>query len=99
MINLSKKLDIETTTANKETRIIIIEMGQSTIGMIVDSCNEVLRISHNQIEPAPTIITKKIQAEYIKGVGILKDRLIILLDLIKVIGIAETEKATALVTL
>ena len=71
--------------------IIVIEVGESTIGMVVDSCNEVMRLSGDQIEAAPDIITKKIDADYIEGVGILEERLIILLDLAKVLGGNEVE--------
>ncbi len=92
IIDLSKKLNLPIKERNKDSRIIVIEVNSNTIGMIVDGCNEVLRISGSQIESAPDIIKKKISQEYLEGVGILKDRLIILLDLAKVVGDKELEK-------
>jgi purine-binding chemotaxis protein CheW len=92
IIDLEKKFGLPLTERNKDSRIIVIEVGDSTIGMIVDGCNEVLRLTENQIEPAPKIITNKIQVDYLDGVGILKDRLVILLDLGKVIGEIELVK-------
>jgi purine-binding chemotaxis protein CheW len=95
IIDLAKKINLEINKRDKDTRIIVIETNGSTIGMIVDECNEVLRISGEQIEPAPDIIKKKISQEYIEGVGILKERLIILLDLIRVLGKDDMNKVDA----
>jgi purine-binding chemotaxis protein CheW len=92
VIDLAKKLNLTAKEHNKDTRVIVIEVGKSTIGMIVDGCNEVLRLSGDQIEVAPDIIKSKIQEDYLEGVGILKDRLIILLDLGKVLASSEMEK-------
>ncbi len=89
VIDLEKKLNLATSERNKDTRIIVIEQNDSTIGMVVDECNEVMRLNGDQIEPAPDIITKKINADYIEGVGILEERLIILLDLAKVLSSEE----------
>jgi len=54
------------------------------VGMIVDAVDEVLRISEDNIE-APSLIISSIDTEYIKGVGKLEDKLLILLDLAKVL--------------
>ncbi|MBN2457650.1 chemotaxis protein CheW [Candidatus Woesearchaeota archaeon] len=85
VIDLAMKLGIERNADDKKTRIIVIELSKNTVGMIVDSTNEVLRLAPNQVEPAPEIITSKINADYIDGVGIVGERLLILLDLAKVL--------------
>jgi purine-binding chemotaxis protein CheW len=85
IVDLALVLGLPPKKTDNETRIIVIELEESTIGMIVDSATEVLRLSSNQIEAAPQIITKKINADYIEGVGMLGERLLILLDLIKVL--------------
>jgi purine-binding chemotaxis protein CheW len=86
VIDLAMKLGLPTKEPDKNTRIINIEMDDSIVGMIVDRATEVMRLSPEMIEPAPPIITQKIDADYIDGVGIVGDRLLILLDLTKVIG-------------
>jgi purine-binding chemotaxis protein CheW len=91
VVDLAKKLNLIAKEQNKETRILVIEVNSSTVGMIVDSCNEVMRLSSEKIEPAPNIIKQKINVEYIEGVGILDNRLIILLDLIRVLGNQDLE--------
>lgn len=85
VLDLAKKLGIPSTERNKNTRIIVIESQGNTVGMVVDGCNEVIRINSSQIEPTPEIIKSKIKSEYLEGVGIIKNRLIILLDLNRVI--------------
>jgi purine-binding chemotaxis protein CheW len=56
--------------------------------MVVDSVSEVLRLPVEQIEDAPEMISG-IDTEYIRGVGKIEDRLIIMLDLSRVISGAE----------
>jgi len=86
IIDLEKKLSLTTKERDKDTRIIVIEVDGNSIGMVVDSCNEVLRLPEDKIESAPEIITQKINADYVEGVGVLEERLIILLNLSKVLG-------------
>jgi purine-binding chemotaxis protein CheW len=91
VIDLAMKLGLPSKQADKNTRIIVVEVGDNTVGMVVDSATEVLRLSGDQIEDAPEIITEKIDADYIEGVGILGERLLILLDLSKVLHAKEVQ--------
>ncbi len=92
VVDLGLKLSIEHRKEDKNTRIIVIQVGGMTIGMIVDSATEVLRIKESQIQPAPAIIKEKIQGDYIEGVGVLGERLLILLDLSRVLETGEIEE-------
>lgn len=74
---------------DSRTRIIVVEVNQKTIGFIVDEVSEVLRIPANVIEPPPQLVTGK-KSEFITGVGKLEDRLLILLDLDKIISLEES---------
>ncbi len=85
VIDLAKKLGLAVKEKDKNTRVLITEIEGNTMGMVVDSCNDVLRITGDKIEPAPPTITQKINADYIQGVGVLDKRLLILVDLGKVI--------------
>ncbi|MCK5040081.1 MAG: chemotaxis protein CheV [Candidatus Aenigmarchaeota archaeon] len=84
VVDLAKKLGMPAKERDKNTRVIITEFEGNTVGMVVDECNEVLRITGDKIKPAPSTITKKIDSDYLQGVGILEDRILILLDLGKV---------------
>jgi len=76
----------------KTARIVIVEVGSETVGLIVDEVPEVLRIAEEDIEPTPEIISTEVKRDYIKGVGKLGERLIILLDLNKVLAPHEIEQ-------
>jgi len=76
----------------KTARIVIVEVGSETVGLIVDEVPEVLRIAEEDIGPTPEIISTEVKRDYIKGVGKLGERLVILLDLNKVLAPHEIEQ-------
>ena len=73
-------------------RIVVTEVKGQTVGMIVDEVPEVIKIPEENIEPTPELIQTKIRKDYIKGVGKLENRLIVLLDLEKVLAPHELEE-------
>jgi purine-binding chemotaxis protein CheW len=77
--------------ATGSTRIVIVEVGNKIIGILVDSVSEVLRISSSVIEPPPDIVSN-VESEYIRAVAKLEDRLVILLDLQKIMLNLELQK-------
>jgi len=91
VIDLAMKLGFPTKETDKDTRIIVIKVENNTVGMVVDYATEVLRLAGDKIEPAPAIITSKIEADYIEGVGVLDERLLTLLDLAKVLKAKDAE--------
>ena len=88
IIDLRARFGMPRTEHTKNTRIVVTEIGTKRVGMVVDSVSEVLRLAVDQIEPAPEMITG-VDTEYIRGVGKIEDRLIILLDLAKIISGSE----------
>lgn len=90
IVDLRKRLNLETKEYDKNTRIVVVDIEGTVLGLIVDAVSEVLRITASSIEPAPDIVTG-INAEFIKGVVKLEDRLLIFLDLTKVIRAEEIE--------
>ncbi len=91
VIDLAKRLGISAKQKGENTRIIIVEFGESTVGMIVDSVSEVLRLSSENVEAVPALVITEIPEPYIWGVGKLKDRLLILLDLKRVLTPEEVQ--------
>ncbi len=89
VVNLAKKLGIPEKEQDKDTRIIVVEKDDTMMGMIVDHAREAIRISEKDIESPPPLIAQKINAEYLEGVGIIGDRLLILLDLAKILSDKE----------
>lgn len=88
IINLRGKIvivtDIKERFNLKKTRegthIVIVEVDGNTFGIIVDDVSRVLRIMREDIKETPSIITEKIHAKYAKGVVVLENKLVILLD-------------------
>lgn len=89
VIDLRTRLGMEKQEHDKNTRIVVVDIDGKTIGFIVDSVSEVLRIPRS-ITEAPPPLTTGINAEYITAIGKLEDRLIILLDLERILH--EEEK-------
>lgn len=89
VIDLAKRLDLPSSPRDDFTRIIVIEIESNTVGMVVDSVSEVLRLSMKDIEEVPALIETGVPEHYIRGVGKLKDRLLVLLDLSKVLTYEE----------
>ncbi len=88
IIDLRTRFGMPRAENTKNTRIVVTEVGTKRVGMVVDSVSEVLRLPVAQIEAAPDMITG-VDTEYIRGVGKIEDRLIILLDLARIISTAE----------
>mgnify|MGYP006289807595 CR=1 FL=1 len=94
LIDLRKKLGMEEVERDKNSRFIVVELGDNVTGFIVDSVNEVLRINREITEPPPQSLSS-INSEYITSVAKVDERLIILLDLQRVLSnkeINEIEK-------
>ena len=88
IIDLRARFGMPRAEHTKNTRIVVTEIGAKRVGMVVDSVSEVLRLPVEDIEPAPEMITG-VDTEYIRGVGKIEDRLIILLDLARIISGSE----------
>ena len=80
VICLRQRLGLEKLQADKNTRVIVVNIMGKTIGFIVDSVSEVLRIPSDLTEKPPEIAAG-INADYIVSIARLEDRLLILLDL------------------
>jgi purine-binding chemotaxis protein CheW len=87
VIALRKRFGLDHVPPDKQTRIVVVEIKGTVLGFVVDSVSEVLRIPAATVEPPPRL--GKVDQEYVSGVGKLDDRLLILLDLDRLMG--ETE--------
>ncbi len=89
VVNLRKKFGLGEKEIDKNTRVIVVELNNKIVGFIVDSVSEVLRISKKVVEPPPELISSGIDSEYIIGIAKLEERILILLDLEKVLSLEE----------
>ncbi len=88
VIDLRKRFGLDSKGHDKNTRIVVVEINKMIVGFIVDSVSEVLRIPADTVEPSPPVVAG-LDSEYISGVGKLEDRLLILLDLDRLLSREE----------
>ncbi|WP_319759914.1 chemotaxis protein CheW [Maridesulfovibrio sp.] len=91
IIDLRSKFGLQFREHDQHTRIIVIEINDMIVGFVVDSVSEVLRIPASTVEPPPPVVSG-LESEYINGVGKLEDRLLILLDLNRLLSGEEQEQ-------
>ena len=95
IVDLRTRFDLEKTEYTESNRIVVVNVKDKTMGIIVDSVSEVLRLPQDTIEPPPPIVSG-IQAQFLEGVGKLDDgkRLIILLNVDKILQVTKEEEQT-----
>ena len=85
VVDMRKRFGLDASERNKNNRIVVVAINDTTIGIIVDAVTEVLRIPNAAVEPASSIVTAG-DADYLQGIAKLGDRMVILLDLGKVLA-------------
>ena len=80
IINLRKLLGLKAKPADAETRTIVVNVGERTMGCTVDAVSQVIRIPQESIQPAPDTVTANGNHD-IAGFAKLGDELVILLDI------------------
>jgi len=90
VIDLRMKFSMQEEAHTQETCVIVVEVNSTSIGIIVDSVSEVSDIGGGEIENAPKF-GQNIDTSFIMGLGKVKDKIIILLDIDAVLSSAELE--------
>jgi purine-binding chemotaxis protein CheW len=80
IVNLRKRFGLQPRDVDDETRTIVVNIHDKTVGCIVDAVTQVMRISRDQIQPHPLSVLA-ISHQYIAGLARLEDRLLIILDI------------------
>lgn len=94
VIDLKRRLGLGEVAASRLARVVVVKLKDRLIGLLVDGASQVLKVPLSTIEPAPEEVVE-IDANYIRGVAKLASRLIILVDLVKVLGV-DLREASAL---
>jgi purine-binding chemotaxis protein CheW len=85
IIDLQNRLSIGEIEVTANTRIIIVSMDGIEVGLMVDGANDVIDISTEWIEPQPEVVDT-VKAEFISSVAKLEKRLIIIMNLEKIVN-------------
>jgi purine-binding chemotaxis protein CheW len=88
VVDLRKRFGKPSSGIDRRSRILVVEHRGRLAGMIVDSASEVLKIPESEIEPAPAMMQEG-GLDCVTGLGKYQGRLIILLDVSKVLGARE----------
>jgi purine-binding chemotaxis protein CheW len=80
IVNLRKRFGLPARQVDDDTRTIVVNIHDKTVGCIVDAVTQVMRINRDQIQPPPLSVLA-IANQYIAGLAQLEDRLLIILDI------------------
>lgn len=90
VVDLRARFGLTKKPNTDESRIIIVNLDDNKIGMLVDSSSEVLQITEDDIDASPNV-KKEFNNEFVKNIGKKNGRIIMLIDLYKVLNIEHSE--------
>jgi purine-binding chemotaxis protein CheW len=88
VIDLRRRFGGAAIANSRKNRVLVVDVESRAVGLIVDSASEVLKISDAQIEPPPNVLTDA-ATSYVTGVAKHQGRLIILVDLRRILQSGE----------
>jgi purine-binding chemotaxis protein CheW len=88
VVDLRKRFEVPEVAIGDETRIVLVEFEGERLGLVVDSVTEVLRVPETSILPPPRYV-KGLAAEFIRGIVRLENRLIVLVDMDRILSSEE----------
>ena len=91
-LNLRARFGFQRVAFDLRSRLVVVSTGGRTLGLIVDSAREFLRIHEAAIEPPPEAITG-LSGKYLEGVATIRERIILVLNLDEVIDLGEQQLA------
>lgn len=96
IIDLKARFKLPETTVREDSKIIIAKHDQGDVGLIIDGVSQVVDIPDESITPPPDVIAGIVK-EYIKAIIKLDKRIIILLDLGRILSFSEREELSRIV--
>ena len=91
IINLRRLFGLEARPADSETRTIVVNLDERTMGCTVDMVSQVIRIPEESVQPAPETVTSD-GANYISGFATVDERLVILLNIDDLLDPAQLDR-------
>ncbi|QEH31783.1 Chemotaxis protein CheW [Aquisphaera giovannonii] len=94
IVNLRKRFGLPARDIDDETRTIVVNVHDKTVGVVVDAVTQVMRINRDQVQPPPLGVLA-VSQRYLAGLAKLDDRLLIILDIEKLFEADELAAAAA----
>jgi purine-binding chemotaxis protein CheW len=94
VVDLRKRFGLEERSLGETNRIIVVDLGDTRTGLVVDAVREVLGLSRRDIEEVPEVFTESGEADFLKGIGKARqgERILILLDLLRLLSREERDE-------
>jgi len=87
--NLRTKFGLKEVAIEDESKFIMLNIGSRVVGCIVDEVTDIVRFDDAELEPAPNLSASH-NMKYLKGIGKVEDRMIIILDPLELLSTDET---------
>ncbi len=84
VVDLRKRFHLENNRDFEDNRIIVLAFDEMKVGILVDSCSEVVNLDNNQIDEVYDLINS-FEEGYIQGIGKFNERMIIIVDIPKLL--------------
>ena len=91
VVDLRKRFGEKEIKASKKNRILVAEVGAKMVGLVVDAASEVLKLPPSDVDPPPNVFEDG-DVNYVTGVGKLNGRLVILVELSKIMQRGELRR-------
>ena len=92
VFNLRRRFNLASPEFDENTKIIIANTSVSEIGIIVDGVNEIIKVEDDEFDPAPQALSN-VRDRFLSGTAKVVDRLVLMLDLEKVLTEEEIKSA------
>jgi purine-binding chemotaxis protein CheW len=96
VVDLRKRFELPVAPHGRGTRLLIVAVGRQLMGLVVDEVSEVISVPVKDIKPPPRV-SHGVGAEYLVGVCLAKDSLIMLLNLDRILSDRETGELNLMV--
>jgi purine-binding chemotaxis protein CheW len=95
VVDLRKRFGETKITRDKKNRILVVEVEGKLVGLMVDAASEVLKIPPADVDPAPNVFSEQ-DLDYVTGVAKYGGRLIIMINLTRVLQKGELKRISQL---
>ena len=87
-VNLRSRFGFEKVPIELRTRLIVVNVGGRTVGLMVDTAREFISIAPEAIQ-APNDAISGLSGKYLKGIATVGDRIVLILDLNEIVNVSE----------
>ena len=88
IVDMRLKFNLEQANYDAFTVVIVLNIGSRVVGMVVDAVSDVITLTPEQLRPVPDI-SSAIDADHLLAIGAVADRMLILVDIEKLMGSAD----------